>query len=260
MIWSKILLKIDKVAQVDNTVLIGRNPLIEALQEGKDIEKVFILDSMRGEIEKEIRHICKEQNIPLSRVPSEKLSFLAGSKNHQGVVGMLSPVKFQDLNDVLALCFEQGRSPAIVVLEGVSDVRNMAAICRSALVFGIDAVVITAKKHAAINSDTIKISAGAILNIPVCREKNMQAVIEKCKLYGLEILATDLQGAIDIAECDFSKPVAVIMGAEDAGVTYETLKEADLKIKIPQISSFDSLNVSVAAGVIFYQIMRSKSK
>ncbi|HOY14723.1 MAG TPA: 23S rRNA (guanosine(2251)-2'-O)-methyltransferase RlmB [Saprospiraceae bacterium] len=245
--------------QADNIVLMGRNPLVEALNEGKDIEKVFILDSLRGDIEKEIRGICKDQNIPLSRVPNEKLNALAGNRNHQGVVGMISPIHFQELDDVLSLAFEQGKSPAIVILEGVSDVRNMAAICRSALVFGMDAVVITAKKHAAINSDTIKISAGAILNIPVCREKNMNAVLEKCKMYGIQILATDLHGAVVIDACDFSGPVAIVMGAEDMGVTPETLKQADQKIKIPQISDFDSLNVSVAAGIIFYQLMRSRA-
>lgn len=240
------------------TVLIGRNPLIEAIHQGRDIEKIFVLDSLRGDLEKEVRQICKERNIPLSRVPGEKLVSLCGSRNHQGVVAFISPVVFQELGAVLSFAFEMGKNPAIVVLEGVSDVRNMAAICRSALVFGMDAVVITSKKHAALNADTIKISAGAILEIPVCREKNMQSVLEKCKLYGLKVLATDLQGAVDIKAAPLDEPVAIVMGSEDSGVTVETLRQADGRIIIPQVSDFDSLNVSVAAGILFYEVMRQR--
>lgn len=243
----------------DSTVLIGRNPLMEAIQQGRDIEKIFVLDSMRGELEKEVRKISKERNIPLSRVPNEKLSSLCGSRNHQGVVAFISPIIFQDLEEVLALQFDQGKNPAIAVLEAVSDVRNMAAICRSALVFGMDAVVITSKRHAALNADTVKISAGAILNIPICREKNMLAVIEKCKLFGLKIYATDLQGASDISDVGLDEPCAIVMGSEDTGVSFETLKMADTRIKIPQVSEFDSLNVSVAAGIMFYEVMRKRT-
>lgn len=242
----------------EGNILIGRNPLVEAINQGRDIEKIFILDSLRGDLEKEIRKISKEKNIPLSRVPNEKLSSLCSSRSHQGIVAFISPVVFQDLQDVLAHKFDQGLNPAVVVLEGVSDVRNMAAICRSALVFGIDAVVITSKKHAALNADAIKISAGAMLNIPICREKNMIAVIEKCKLFGLKIYSTDLQGAQDIQEVALDEPVALVMGAEDSGVSLETRIASDGRIKIPQIAEFDSLNVSVAAGILFYEVMRKR--
>ncbi len=241
-------------------MLIGRNPIVEAIKAGKELEKVFIQANLRGEYEKEIRQLTKEYNIPLVKVPQEKLNSLASNKNHQGILAFISPIKFQLLSDVLPHVFSDGKSPCIVVLESVSDVRNLAAIARSAYVMGIDAIVITSKNCARINEDTVKISAGAILNIPVCREKNMIEVIKILKDNGLKIFATDLKGAKSIDSVDFNLPCAIVMGDEHSGVTLETLREADEKIKIPQVSDFDSLNVSVAAGIIMYEIVKQRQK
>ncbi len=241
-------------------LLIGRNPIVEAIRAGKELEKIFIQNNLRGETEKEIRQLSKEFNIPLVKVPQEKLNTLSANKNHQGILAFISPVKFQQLSDVLPHVFSEGKSPCIFVLESVSDVRNLAAISRSAYVMGIDAIVITAKNSARINEDTVKISAGAILNIPVCREKNMIEVIKILKENGIKIFATDLKGATSINNVDFNTPSAIVMGDEHSGVTLETLREADEKIKIPQTGDFDSLNVSVAAGIIMYEIVKQRSK
>lgn len=239
-------------------LIYGRNPIVEAINEGKEFEKIYIQDSMRGETEKEIRALCKEFNIPLSRVPTEKLNYLSRNQNHQGLIGSISPIIYQNLDLILAHVYEQGRNPLIMVLEGVSDVRNLGAIARSALLFGADALVFTAKNNASINADTIKASAGAILQIPVCREKNMMSILDLIQSYGLKILATDLQGASFIGDVNLSEPIAIIMGAEEKGVTLETLRRSDQRIKIPQQSNFDSLNVSVAAGVILYETARQR--
>jgi 23S rRNA (guanosine2251-2'-O)-methyltransferase len=249
-----------KQSNQDNSlILIGRNPIIEAIKQGKEIEKVFVNNQMRGEVEKELRQICKDYEIPQVKVPVEKINALVGNKNHQGIIAFISPIVFQELEDVINHVFNDGRSPLIIVLESVSDVRNLAAISRSALVLGADAVVITSKNSARINEDTVKISAGAILNIPVCRPKNMLEVIRILKDNGIKIFATDLKGSIPINHANFTEPCAIVMGDEHSGVTLETLRASDQKIIIPQVSDFDSLNVSVAAGILLYECMKQRT-
>ena len=242
----------------DSDIIYGRNPIIEGITNGVEIEKVLVLDTLRGEIEKEIRSLTKEHNIPLSKVPLEKLNYLTRNQNHQGLVAFVSPIKFQQLDDILAQAYHEGRDPLIVVMEGVSDVRNFAAIARTALVFGADAIVTTSKNTARINEEAVKISSGALLKLPVCRERNMPEVLDTLQGYGVQIVATDLRSATPLNECAFGNGVAIIMGSEGKGVIPETLKRSDLKIRIPQIDSFDSLNVSVAAGVILYEIQRQR--
>lgn len=242
----------------ETNIIVGRNPVLEAIESGKQIEKVYINVELRGEFEKSIRHATKEALIPLVKVPGEKLNKLCNHHNHQGIIAMISPIVYQNLDDVIAFVFEQGKNPNFLVLESVSDVRNLAAISRSAYVMGVDAIITTTKNAAQINEDTVKISAGAILNIPICREKNMIEVLDKLHQSGIRILATDLKGAIEIDQVDLSVPLAIIMGDEHSGVTFETLKVSDEKIKIPQASDFDSLNVSVAAGIIMYEIQRQR--
>jgi 23S rRNA (guanosine2251-2'-O)-methyltransferase len=248
-----------KQNSIDQSLLLmGRNPIVEAVKEGKEIEKIFIQNQLRGEYEKEIRQLSKQGNIPLVKVPIEKLNALTGNKNHQGIAAFISPIKFQSLSDVLPQVFANGKTPLIVVLESVSDVRNLAAISRTALVMGADALVITSKNSARINEETVKISAGAILDIPVCREKNMFEVVDILQDNGIMIYATDLKGSTSIEKVDFNLPSAIIMGDEHQGVTNEILKLSDEKIKIPQYANFDSLNVSVAAGIILYEVNRQR--
>lgn len=243
-----------------NTIIIGRNPVYEAIVSGKQLEKVYIHDELRGEYEKKIRQATKEAMIPLVKVPNEKLHKIGNTKNHQGIVAIDSPIVYQNLTDVIAHVFDRGENPLIIVLEGVSDVRNMAAISRSALVMGAHTVVTTIKHTAQVNEDAVKISAGAILSIPICREKNMIEVLKILKLNGIKIYATDLKGASPINDVDMTSPIAIIMGDEHHGVTPETLRECDANIIIPQATTFDSLNVSVAAGIVLYEIYLQRHK
>ena len=239
-------------------IIIGRNPVVEAIKKGYEIEKIIIQDTIRGEFEKEIRGLCKELGIPLSKAPTEKLNFITGRKNHQGIVGFISPIKFQKLEDIIAMAFAEGKNPSVMVLEGVSDVRNLAAIARSALVFGFDALVITSKNRARINADAVKASAGAILKIPVCREKNMISIFEILSVNGIKSFATDLAADNFIGASDLTGPSAIVMGSEEKGLSLETKRMSSQLVKIPQASDFDSLNVSVAAGIIMYELNRQR--
>jgi 23S rRNA (guanosine2251-2'-O)-methyltransferase len=241
-----------------NEIIFGRNPIIEALQAKRVFDKIFMADNIRGEVEKEIRKLTNDQSIPLAKVPPIKLNQLARNLNHQGIIGFISPIEFQNLQNVIAHCFDQGLNPLIVVLEGVSDVRNLAAIARSAHVFGAHAVVITSKKSAAINGETVKVSAGAILKIPVCRERSMITIIETLQSNGIKVVATSLDTNTMVSEADLTQPLALVMGSEGDGITLETSRAVDINVKIPQASDFDSLNVSVAAGIVLYEAYRQR--
>lgn len=242
----------------DPNFIYGKNPVLEALNGGHTIEKVIIHNTLRGELEKEIRKLCKDLQVPLSKVPLEKLDYLTYKQNHQGVAAFLSPIKFVDLDDVISKTFDEGRNPVIFALEGISDVRNVGAIARSAHVFGIDAIAFPMKNSGRINEDTVKISAGALLKLPVCREQNMDLLIDKCLQHGLRIIATDLRAEKDLTQPEMKEPCLIILGSEDRGITPETRKRAEVLIKIPQYSGFDSLNVSVAAGIVAYEVAKQR--
>ena len=242
----------------ETDIIFGKNPVLEAFNSGAEIEKIIVQDTLRGETEKEIRALCQVNNIPLSKAPLERLNFLSRNQNHQGVIAYLSPVEYQKLDDVLSMVYDKGLLPLIVVVEGISDVRNFAAIARSAFVFGAHALVTTSKNSARINEEAVKTSAGTLLKIPVCRERNMSEVLDTLHGYGIKIMATDLKSAVEIDDCDFAVGTAIILGSEGKGVIPETLRRSDIRIKIPHVENFDSLNVSVAAGIILYEVQRQR--
>lgn len=236
--------------------IYGRNPINEAIGANKQIEKILMLNSLRGELEKKLRQYCKEHSIPLIKVPEEKLNSLVKSGKHQGVVAYLSPVVYMNLQDVISHDYDQGRLPFLVVLEGVNDSRNIAAIARSAYVFGASAIVLTLKNTARLGEETVKISAGALLHIPICRERNMTTIIQTLKNNGIKIISTAMENAKVISKVDFKGAIALIMGSEHDGVSSTVLKESDEVVKIPMDNNFDSLNVSVAAGIAMYERIR----
>lgn len=240
---------------MEQTKIYGRNPVREAILRGINIEKIYLLNTIRGEFEVEIRNKCIDNNIPLSKVPDEKLSNLSKTRDHQGIVAAISPVRFTTIEKLLPELLSEGITPLFLVLENITDVRNMGAIARSAKVFGAHALVVQAKGSAAINSEMIKASAGAILNIPVCRENSLLVALETLQQNDMAVYATDLSATKTIAEVDLKSPTAIVLGSEDKGVSKKTLMVCDEAIKIPQAAAFDSLNVSVAAGIILYEVM-----
>jgi 23S rRNA (guanosine2251-2'-O)-methyltransferase len=235
-----------------NRLIIGRKPLIEALKQAADIEKIFILKSATGEELATIKNLARNLNITLSYVPSEKLDKFTQA-NHQGVVAIAGLVAYQPLQGVIDQVVDKGDVPLIVLLDGITDTRNLGAIARSAYSFGAHAIVVPSANNAAITEEGIKTSAGALEKIPVCRVPSVQQGIDTLRLNGIQVVASTLETENTLAAAPLADPIAIVMGAEDSGVSNYVLKTADHLVRIPMSDQFDSLNVSVAAGIMLYQ-------
>jgi len=241
-----------KTSVPKNRLIIGRKPLIEALKQAADIEKIFILKSATGEELAVIKNLARQLDITLSFVPSEKLDKFTQA-NHQGVVAIAGLIKYQPLQGVIDQVVDAGNVPLFVLLDGITDTRNLGAIARSAFSFGAQALIIPSSNNAAVTEEGIKTSAGALEKLPVCRVASVQQAIDTLKLNGIQIVATTLETPREISEVPLNEPIAIVMGAEDTGVSPYVLKTADHLVKIPMSDQFDSLNVSVAAGIMLYQ-------
>ncbi len=237
--------------------IFGRHPVLDALQNGTPIDKILLQQGTRGDFEKQIRQLCRINNTPLQVAPKERLNREA-SGNHQGVIGFLSLLTYYRLEDVLPGIYESSETPLILLLDGVTDVRNFGAIARTAECCGVHALVIPKKKSAQINADAIKSSAGALTKIPVCRENSIEKTIELLRLSGVQVLASDLQAKEKIFDLDFKLPTAIIMGSESKGIHPSLLQKADKRFIIPQLGTTDSFNVSVATGIILYESLRQR--
>jgi 23S rRNA (guanosine2251-2'-O)-methyltransferase len=238
-------------------IIYGKNAVLEAFKSDLDIEKVFILQSVRGELEIAVRHFCKEKNIPLAKVPESKINDLARDKAHQGVVAITSPVKYVDYSEMISQVPESG-SPLFVVLDSVTDVRNIGAIARSALFFGAHGLIISGSASGRINEETVKASSGAILNLPVARASSIFNLISDLQSGGIQVVATGLKATQKPHETDFTIPTALIMGSEDKGLHPKIYQVADHHILIPGSHRFDSLNVSVATGILLYEVQKQR--
>lgn len=240
----------------NSNLIYGRNPVLEALENEMDIEKVFMLNTMKGPYEKQIRYWAREHNVPIVKVPQEKLNAMIGNKAHQGTVAIMAPIKYLDLEDWLTQKADSDFK--LLLLDGVKDVRNIGAIARSAHVFGMDALLISAKHAGQINEDTVKASAGAILQLPVIRCSSILTAVDLLQSAGVQCVATDLKGASDIEGFAFAPKTALIMGSEERGVDRNILAKVDARVKISQATDFDSLNVSVATGIALYILNKTK--
>jgi len=237
--------------------LFGIRSVIEAIRSGKEIEKILVKKGLQGELYEELVETMKEAKIKWQEVPIDRIN-RATRKNHQGVIAFVSAITYQDIENTLISLFEEGKNPLILVLDGITDIRNMGAIARSAECAGVDAIVIPEKGGAPINADAVKTSAGALHNIPVARVSNLFKTVEYLKNSGLKIVAATEKASEDYTKVDFSGPTAIIMGAEDKGVSSSLLKICDEGAKIPIVGTIGSLNVSVAAGVLVYEVVRQR--
>ena len=241
-----------------SSLIFGIHPVNEAIRSGRPIDKVLLKHGFKIEMIPGLFPSLRELNIPYQYVPVEKLNRLTG-KNHQGIIALTSEVEYTDLEKLIPLLFEQAKLPAVVILDGITDVRNLGAIARSAECAGFHALIIPAKGSAQINADAIKTSAGALNNIPVCRVNALPDTAKYLHDSGFQLIAATEKAGEYIYRADFTRPVAIILGAEDTGIDPKLLKMADVLVKIPMYGSIQSLNVSAAATVFFYEMVRQRN-
>lgn len=239
--------------------IFGTRAVMESIHAGKDIDKVLVQKELNNDLIKELLQLCKAEKIPVVRVPDAKLNRIT-RKNHQGVVAQMSAIVYASLDNVIDNCFAVGKSPLILVLDHITDVRNFGAIARTAECAGVDAIVIPEKGSAQINSDAIKTSSGALNFLPVARVKNLFYTCRDLQKMGLTLVAITEKTEKTMYEADFASPVALIMGSEEDGISQEIFGIVDDKVKIPMAGNIESLNVSVSAGVAIYEAIRQRKK
>lgn len=231
--------------------------MVEALRSGKPLERIFLLRSASGEIVTQIRELARKNGVPVNAVPEEKLHRLSRA-NHQGCIAIASLVQYHDLQNVISFIVDKGQVPLFVILDGVTDVRNVGAIARSALCCGAQALILPDKGVAPLNEEAMKTSAGALEYLYVCRELSLLKAVDTLRLNGFRVMAAEGKASRLLQDCAWRDPVAVILGAEDLGVQPPLLKAADERFRIPMAGDFDSFNVSVAAGIVLYEAMKQR--
>ena len=238
-------------------MVFGTRAIIETINAGKEIEKLFIQKGLNNELAKQLLQLAREHLVPVVRVPQQKLNNIT-RKNHQGAICFLSAIRYASLDHVITSCFEQGRSPLLIMLDRITDVRNFGAIARTAECAGVDAIIIPSKGSAQITSDAMKTSAGALNFIPVCREENMKDTIRYLQDSGVNVMACTEKAGEYIYDKDLEQPLAILVGSEENGVSPEYLKRSSSQVRIPMKGKIESLNVSVATAVAVFEAVRQR--
>ena len=242
-----------------NEIIFGVRAVIEAIQAGRDIDKILLKKDIQSELSQELLSVVKGHDILVQRVPVERLNRIT-RKNHQGVIAFVSAVTYQKVEDLVPFLFEQGKTPLFVMLDGITDVRNFGAIARTCECAAVDAVIIPMRNSVTVNADAVKTSAGALHTLPVCREHSLTGTLRFLKESGFHIVAATEKGDYDYTRADYTNPLCIIMGAEDRGVSYDNLALCDEWVKIPMLGTIESLNVSVAAGILIYEAVKQRMK
>lgn len=241
----------------NSSLIYGRNPVLEALQHGKPLDRILMQQTISGESIGDILRLAKQHGVPVVRVPIEKLNRLVRGA-HQGIVAFGAFVQYEPLQDVISHLFDQGRNPLLLLLDGITDVRNTGAIIRSAVCCGVDAIIFTEKNAAPLHEDMIKTSAGAMMSVTFCREKSLPAIIETLKLNGIRIFSSDLQATANLLNINFIEPCCIVMGSEEKGISSVIRQACDETFIIPMAGNFDSFNVAVATGIICFEAMKQR--
>lgn len=239
--------------------IIGWHPIIEALESGKEFQKIFLLQGSRGEKQSDVLKFAKERDIPVQQVPQQKLDRIT-RKNHQGIIALVSPIEFADLDNLIAALYEQGETPHFIALDGVTDVRNFGAICRSAECLGFHAILIPSTGMAPINEDAIKSSSGALMRLPVCRVTDIGKVLKSLQQYGVQLVGMTEKATQELPDLEVSGPLCIVMGNEETGLTEASLRTCDNLVRIPMTGQVASLNVSVSAAIAMYALGSSTNK
>ena len=241
----------------DSNMVFGVHPIEEVIKAGKELEKVFVQSGLRSQQISEIVRYAHEHEVPVQFVPIEKLNRLT-RKNHQGIVAFVCPISYQTIENVIPMVYDEGRMPFVVILDRVTDVRNFGAIARTCYAAGVDAIVIPSRGSALINGDAMKTSAGALSLINVCRVENIKDTIDFLKASGLKVIAFSEKGKQTIWQADLTGPLAIMMGSEEDGISEAYLKRVDSHLVIPMPGDIDSLNVSVATGIVTFEVVRQR--
>lgn len=238
-------------------MIYGTRAVIEAILAGKDIDKVMVQAGLSNDLVRELFNVARAHNVSVQSVPAERLKRIS-SKNHQGVICMLSPVSFASVENLVALAYEEGREPFFIMLDRVTDVRNFGAVVRTAECAGIDGIIIPDKGSAPITADAMKTSAGALNYVPICREKDLKKTMKFLRESGVRIVACTEKTDKDLYDFNLSGPMVLVVGSEEDGISDAILRDADDLARIPLKGKIGSLNVSVAAAVAMYEVVRQR--
>lgn len=237
--------------------IFGLRAIIEAIEAGKEIDKLLIKKDLQGDLANELLATARQHQILTRRVPLQVIDRIT-RKNHQGAIAILSPITYHRLDHLVPALYEEGRLPFVIVLDGITDVRNFGAIARTAECVGADAIIIPEHGSVSVGGDAVKTSAGALLHIPVCRERSVSGALKFLKDNGYQVVAVTEKGASNYTSHDYTSPIALVLGAEDTGISPAALAQADCAAAIPMFGAIGSLNVSVAAGVMMYEVVRQR--
>lgn len=240
-----------------STLIIGPQKVLKALIDHEQIDRIYIAHQYQVSGFDEIKRLSEVQRIPINRVPVEKINGF-NIQDHEGCVALRGKIQYQDLQQVISFVVEKGETPLLMILDGITDVRNIGALARTAWCCGVHAIIISDKGIGALNDEAIATSAGALELIYVCRVQSLVQAVEELHLNGVEVFATDMQASTHVYDLNFTGPSAVLMGSEDQGISKQLLKVSDQQCKIPMVTNFESLNVSVAAGMILYEAMKQR--
>lgn len=240
-----------------NDYIFGMRAVTEAIDSGKSIDKILLRKEVGGELAKELIAKAGEYGILIQRVPGERLNRIT-MKNHQGVIALISPVRYHHLENLLPGLYEEGKVPFLLCLDGLTDTRNFGAIGRTADCSGVNGIIIPERNSVSVTPDAMKTSAGGLLYVPVCREKNMVSAIHYLQDSGVKVIGATEKGAVPFTSVDYTGPVAIVMGNEEHGISNDVLRLCDELAAIPILGNIGSLNVSVAAGVLMYEVVRQR--
>lgn len=241
-----------------SSLIIGRQPLIESLQAGRAIDKILFQKNISGDAVGIVRDLAKEKNIPIQYVPIEKMNSVTRA-NHQGMIAFVALVQYMNLQEVIDHVVSNGEVPLFIILDGITDVRNIGGIARTAVCCGAQAILIPDKGVGALNEEAMKSSAGALEKINICRVNSLMKAVDDLHYNGIKVFASEMTAQKNLDEIDFKEPSAIVMGSEDKGVFPALLKICDEQFKIPMKGDFESLNVSVATGMILYEAMKQRA-
>ena len=238
-------------------VVFGIRAVIEAIESGKQVDKVLMKKDLGGELARELLSVTREYNVPVQRVPVERINKVT-RKNHQGVIAFMAAVDYYHVDDIVPALYDEGINPLVVVLDGVTDVRNFGAIARTCECAGVNCIVIPERNSVSVNADAVKTSAGALNYLPVCRERNLVKAVQYLRDSGSKVMGASEKTDLNYTKADFTGPVAIVLGAEDTGISTDVLKLCDTLVAIPEFGQINSLNVSVAGGIMIYDVVRQR--